>query len=393
MLENNQRRQLAEAEEQLIARIAAALEEQRPTDSAKQSGRERPRIGIFAGKGTIREGAWQVYGGDLYAIDAIADAGGYPQILPTFPVASGLDPFDLLTDYDAFRFIFDTIWPVVRDLDGLVLTGGSDLDSRFFYCKVPHPRLLPADLWRDAWEWFATLLSYATFKTTFGICRGLQVMNVVLGGSLFQDHEELRRAMGKRMPPLLTHRQGRPIFKNFIGHPLIIVQNSWLAQAVRGEVPHAPLRYYLDDVLSQHHNFIGVLLDPASMEVIGDLADGLVISAYSPDRVIEAIASKDPRRIYVAVQFHPEYVRTLAWANCIFRYIVAGARRDAAIDRSVFEPFREELLAWLWLRAKTLHELKSASADAELSGSEGPMNGGRSTDALTKERTLTAVGS
>jgi hypothetical protein len=86
---STEQQQLAEAEEQLFARIAAALEGQRPPRSARQPARDRPRIGVFAGRGTLREGAWQVYGADQYTIEAIAEAGGYPQVLPTFPIVPG----------------------------------------------------------------------------------------------------------------------------------------------------------------------------------------------------------------------------------------------------------------------------------------------------------------
>ena len=388
---NTAQGQLAEVEEHLFARIAAAIEEQRALHSTERGGQDRPRIGVFASKGTLREGAWQGYSGDLYTIDAIAEAGGYPQELPAFPITPGLDPFDLLTDPDAFRFVFDTVWPVVRDLDGLVLTGGGDLDSRFFYRKIPHPRLLPPDLWRDTWEWFAALLCYATFKTTFGISRGMQVMNVVLRGGLFQDYEELKRQWKTVMPPLLQHRRGKPVFKNFIAHPLIIIPNSWLAQAVRGKTEHAALRYYLDEVWTQHQYFIGVL-HPDSMQITGDLAEGLVVSAYAPDGVIEAIGSQDLRRIYIAVQFHPEYVRTLAWSSGIFSYVVEGAARDAAIDRAVLESFRQDLLAWLWLCARTLHQLKASSLAVGLPGSRERTEELRSTDALSEHGVLTGSG-
>jgi putative glutamine amidotransferase len=373
--------QLEGMESQFGPGIAAMLDEQRAACSAPRPSRDRPRVGVFAARGTQRDGAWQGYCGDLYTVEAIAEAGGSPLALPTYPIVPGVDPFDILQDEALFRFIFDTIWPIMRDLDGLILTGGGDLDSRFFYRKVPHPRLQPPDLWRDTWEWFATLIAWATCKTTFGICRGLQLMNVALGGGLFQDQQELRKYRRDEMPPLLAHRRGRPIFKNFIGHPLIIVAESWLAQAVRGKAKHAALHYYLDDVWTQHHNFVGILR-PNSMEVIGDLACGLVVAGYSPDRVIEAIASQDPQRVYVAVQFHPEYQRTLAWASCIFSYIVEAAARDADIDRSKYEAFRTDILAWLWQCARSLHDLSATKSAAGLASANGHAAIMRQTDEL-----------
>lgn len=124
------------------------------------------------------------------------------------------------------------------------------------------------------------------------------------------------------------------------------------------------------------------------MEVMGDLAAGLVVSGYSPDRVIEAIASKDPRRIYVAVQFHPEYVRSLAWASGIFGYVVEGAARDAAIDRALFESFRQDILTWLWQCARALHALRTTGTAGALDGSDGRANAERRTDGLQQEHAV-----
>jgi putative glutamine amidotransferase len=357
---SQQRQHLQEVEANLCARIASMLEEQRATRSAHPV-RERPRIGVFAARGTLREGAWVSYAGDAYTIDALAEAGGYPLALPTFPVMAGLDPFDLLTDEEAFACLFDIVWPIVRDLDGLVFTGGGDLDARLFYRRIPHPQLQPPDVWRDTFEWFAALISWVLCKSTFGICRGAQLMNVVLGGSLFQDQEELQRRWHKDRPPLLAHRRGRPIFKNLIRHPLHIVPHSLLAQAVKNRGMHAASRPYLDEVFSQHHNFIGVV-QPDTMQVMGNLAHGLMVVGYAPDGVVEAIAAKDPRRLYWAVQFHPEYMRTLSWAASLFSFIVEGAARDASIPRALFESFRKEVLAWLWLYGRTLHDLRPSSS-------------------------------
>ena len=93
--------------------------------------------------------------------------------------------------------------------------------------------------------------------------------------------------------------------------------------------------FFLDRYCDCIHNFIG-LLRPDSMQVIGDLAEGLEVVGYAPDRIIEAVASKDPRRMFWAVQFHPEYMRSLAWASGIFSSIVESSSRDAPIPRAQF---------------------------------------------------------
>lgn len=375
MLKSRDRQPLAEVEEHLVARIAAALEEQRPLHAPKRPSRDRPTVGILVPE--------EHDAGEKETIAAIAEAGGAPLLLPTYPVIAGLgDMFDILSDEQAFRYLFDTVWTVIRGLDGLVFPGGGDLDSRFFYRAVPHPLAATADPWRDTWEWFAALIAWATFKTTFGIGRGVQVMNASLRGGLFQDQEELRAARKKGMPPLLVHQRGRRGSPSPIAHPLLIVQDSWLAQAVRGAGEHASLKYCLEAVPSMHHNFIG-LLQPHSAGMLGKLGEGLVVAAYAPDGVIEAIGPKDPRRIFVGVQFRPELARTLAWASGIFSYVVAGGSRDAVVDRSLLESFREDICAWLWLCGRTLHDLQAPGRN-DLAGLDGRGQEDRSTDELSE---------
>jgi putative glutamine amidotransferase len=349
----HQQQNLKHIERQICSRSASMIQEQRVA-LPSSTGQERPRIGIFGARSVVREGAWPSYVGDLHTIDALVEAGGSPYLIPTTPIIVGVDPFDLLTNKDAFRCVFETIWPVIRDVHGMVFTGGGDLDARFFYRQIPHPYLQTPDSWRDIWEWFSVLINWALFKTTFGICRGLQVMNVALGGTLFQDHAELRTR--KDVLPLLQHRRGRAIFKNLVEHPVYVVPGSWLAQAVRSRGDYAGQRYYLDAVFSQHHNFVGVVHPGTSDSVIGTLAEDLVVIGYAPDGVIEAIASRDARHKYWAVQFHPEYMRTQAWASSLFSFVVEQSCADTVLPAAFFESMKEDIFAWLWLRVSTLHE-------------------------------------
>lgn len=372
-----QQQRLKQAEYQLCLRAASLIEEQRGQREHPLSAQERPRIGIFASRGIIREGAWPSYAGDLHTVEAIAQAGGSPLLLPCFPIIPGLDIFDLLANENLFRSVFESIWPVVRDVHGLVFTGGGDLDSRFFYHMTPHPHLQNPDLWRDIWEWFSVLINWALFKTTFGICRGVQLMNVALGGELFQDRAELQKR--KDILPLLQHRRGRPIFKNLTEHPLYVVPGSYLAQAIRSRGEHAGQHYYLDAVYSQHHNFVG-LVSPETLTVVGKLAEELAVIGYAPDGVIEAICARDPRRKFWGVQFHPEYMRSLAWSSSLFSFIIEQCRIDTSLSPSVFDSLKEDVFAWLWLRASTLH------------GRPVPGHEDGKTDELTRFTTLPLVG-
>jgi gamma-glutamyl-gamma-aminobutyrate hydrolase PuuD len=378
MLMSKDRQHLGEVEARLGTSLAGMLEEQR---SSQPPSRERPKIGILVPERSSP--------GEMDTIVAIAEEGGAPLLLPTYPIIAGLDLFDIFTDERSFRFVFDAIWPVVRDLDGLVLTGGGDLDSRF-YRKIPHPLLQPADPWRDTWEWFSALIAWVTHKTTFGIGRGAQLMNVALGGGLFQDVRELRAFRRKGLPPPAAHQRGRPGSGKPIEHPLLIVPDSWLAQAVRGRAEHAGLRYSLDSVVSMHHNFIG-LLQPDGVGIIGKLAEGLVVEGYSPDGNIEAVGSRDPRHIYVGVLFRPQFSRTLSWASGIFSTIVAGSARDAVVARSLFDSFREDIFAWLWLCGRNLHGLQRAESDGQASAGEPATEQARSTDELSSGTAASAL--
>jgi Peptidase C26 len=164
--------------------------------------RERPRIGILAAQGYLRDGGWPSYGGDAPTVHAILEAGGFPYLIPTLPLIEGYDPLQLLGDDHAFALLFGVIWPVVRELDGLILTGGGDLSS-CLYSQQPHPQTETPDAWRDVWERYIALLAWLLCIPTLGICRGMQLMNVALGGTLYQD---LRAEWPKERPPLLRHR-------------------------------------------------------------------------------------------------------------------------------------------------------------------------------------------
>src|SRR5947209_14012624 len=259
----------------LPARIAALVASQQP---AQRPVRPRPRIGILSSSGTMRDGGWPVYAGDAAAINAVFEAGGYPIIIPTFPLIQGYDAFNVLTDDDAFEEVFSIIWPMIRDLDGLLLTGGGDLYS-CLYGHVVHPQTGVPDLWRDVWERYFALMSWLLCIPTLGICRGMQVMNVVCGGGLYQD---LQAQWPKNMPPLLPHRaRGRITADNWVEHPVTVHAKSRLARIMRGREERVPYRQYIDAVLSMHHQIVGYLT-PAG-EIVGYLAPGLGIGATAPD--------------------------------------------------------------------------------------------------------------
>ncbi len=302
----------------------------------------RPRIGLLSSSGCMRDGGWPVYAGDAATVNAIFEAGGDPVVIPTLPILQGCDPFDILSDEDAFEEVFRVVWPIVRNLDGLVLAGGGDFYS-CLYGHVPHPQTATPELWRDIWERYTALLAWLLCIPTLGICRGMQVMNVVRGGGLYQD---IRSQWPRHMPPLVPHRaRGRISADNWVEHPIAVHPRSRLARILRGPDARAPQRQYIEAVLSMHHQIVGYLTPDA--EVVGYLAPGMSVGATAPDGVIEAIEESDTRRFWVAVQFHPEWVVYLGWAHSLFASHIDASYHYASLALEELDTFLPEIHAWL----------------------------------------------
>ena len=169
---------------------------------------------------------------------------------------------------------------VVRGLDGLLLSGGSDLDPRY-YGEEPSPELGPTIPERDAFEMPLLELALRRGLPIFGICRGMQLLNVALGGTLYQD---LPSQWGRGV---LKHRQQTPKWQPT--HEVEVRDGAYLAEIMDLDVVK---------VNSYHH------------QGIKDLAGALVVSARSSDGVAEAVEASDlSERWIVGVQWHAEAMR------------------------------------------------------------------------------------
>ena len=246
-----------------------------------------PVIGVTA---TLKEDVDQVaerplghfVRADLDYVAGVAEAGGAPVVLP--PVGEGR-----------------MAEAVIGGLDGLLLSGGSDLDP-FYYGEKPLPELGPTIPERDAFEVALLEAALAREIPVFGICRGLQVLNVVLGGTLYQD------LPSQFDGGVLKHRQTTPKWQ--ATHEVEVRGGSYLADVTgRGVVK----------VNSYHH------------QGIKDLAEGLVVSARSADGVVEAIEGTDlSNRWLVGVQWHAEAMRGASWQQrALFEAHVSAAEHHA----------------------------------------------------------------
>jgi len=212
-------------------------------------------IGLTTYRQRTASGVWDVHASFLPGVylEGVTRAGGIAVLLPPQPVDGAV----------ADR--------VLDGLDGLIITGGRDVDPAL-YGHEAHPDTDEPARDRDAWEF--TLLGAALRKGTpvLGICRGAQVLNVALGGTL---HQHLPDVLGHT-----GHQQGNAVFSTSM---VRTVEGTRLAGLLG---PTADVRCY-------HH------------QAIDRVADGLTVSATDSEGVIEAVEVPG-HDFVVAVQWHPE---------------------------------------------------------------------------------------
>lgn len=210
-------------------------------------------LGVNEGMGAKTQD-WQLIASDY--IRAVERAGGAPVILP-------------ITDS------VDTIWELVKGLDGIVFTGGADIDPAL-YGEEPIFGLGTIDTLRDGFEF--ELLNRVIRETSIpvlGICRGFQLINIAFGGTLYQD-------MKTQRPEGMNHSLG--IFpKYYPAHILKVKEGSWMHGIFDGEI----------GTNSLHH------------QAVKDLGKGLIPTLHAKDGLVEGF-ELEGERFLAAVQWHPE---------------------------------------------------------------------------------------
>jgi putative glutamine amidotransferase len=218
----------------------------------------KPVIGILGNAlvmdGTIFPGLARLYVNEDYVI-SVERAGGLPLMLPI------VDAEELAREQ-------------VGCVDGLVISGGFDLHPRE-YGEDPLPLQEQSFPRRDRHDRWAIAAALELGIPIFGICRGIQVLNVYFGGSLYQD-------MSYRPEQTLQHfHSTKP--RDAGGHVVTAAPGSWV-HGVLGE------RF---EANSFHH------------QAVKDLGKGLVVTAVARDGVIEAL-ERPGQPFVAAVQWHPE---------------------------------------------------------------------------------------
>jgi putative glutamine amidotransferase len=214
---------------------------------------------------------------DAY-LRAVQRWGGIPVLLPP-----ALD-----------REALDALW---ARLDGILLTGGGDIDPARFG-EERHPTLADVSDARDRLEIEVTERAVHERRPLLAICRGIQVLNVALGGSLYQD---IASETGSTIAHSQTEPRDRPT------HPVKVMGEGTRLGATLG-APEI-------EVNSLHH------------QAIKRLGRGLRDVAWAPDGIIEGVEIPDTGALVLGVQWHPEeLVARDPAARNLFRTLITAAQ-------------------------------------------------------------------
>lgn len=227
----------------------------------------KPLIGITTHSSTdeYRAPLDQLLAGIIAGVER---AGGLPLLIPY-----GIDE--------------EYVYEIAEQLDGILFTGGGDIAAEQ-YGGLIHPKISGVDEWRDRVELELVRRVVASQQPLFGICRGSQVLNVALGGTLHPEVNEV---------PEIDRHTFYPDFPfDLLSHPVQVAEDSLLAGIVG--TPHV-------EVNSLHH------------QAIDRLAPNLRTVATAPDGMVEAVEVIG-HPFALAVQWHPEALPNEASSRAIF---------------------------------------------------------------------------
>ena len=198
--------------------------------------------------------------------------------------------------------------PNIKGYDGVLFAGGKDINPKYYQEAVKYPGLVHIDQKRDAFELELFDRAYRRGLPILGICRGLQMINVKFGGTLYQDlNDELNsetRVEHERMqsesPAALTH------------DVTLTDPESRMRETFEGSC----------------------LVNSRHRQAIKRLGRGLKVTARSADGVVEAVEAADTYPFLVAVQWHPEDMVGRPEPRKLFEKFVAKCRESAAQRRT-----------------------------------------------------------
>jgi putative glutamine amidotransferase len=256
---------------------------------------DRPQVGVpYRTLEEELEGRLSNHTNYLRAINA---AGGMPVAIPLT-----LEPAQLKE--------------VADSLDAFVLPGSpADVDPAL-YGAARHAECRPADPARERTDYALIENAFSAGKPLLGICYGAQILNVCLGGTLFQDIEEEQRSGLDHTKVKIARGAPDPV------HAVQILMGGELAQIATA------------CGLTEFGDGIEARVNTSHHQAIRDIGHGLRLAAVAPDGVVEAVEHEPHKHWVVAVQWHPERpIREEegdALSAGIFRALVAATRTAAA---------------------------------------------------------------
>lgn len=234
----------------------------------------KPLIGITTTQSTNQYGYPTVMLMQTY-INAVTQAGGVPVLIPSMIHNDGWDA-------------------LYSRLDGILFSGGGDIGLEFSPGE-PHPRITEVDPERDSVEMKLVQALASDGKPFLGICRGCQVLNVALGGTLYTHIPD-------QLPNALDHSYPGDM-RTVLVHEVKIEEGTRIAE-VLGEP--------IVKVNSLHH------------QGLKDIAPALRVAGHAPDGLVEAVELPD-HPFGLAVQWHPEWLTDQWSTRNLFKKFVEAA--------------------------------------------------------------------
>ena len=218
-------------------------------------------------------------------VDAVLQTGGVPVVIP------------LMHDNEIIELL--------NSLDGVIFTGGEDFDPSY-YNERPIPQMGKVNAIRDDFDIRVLRLAAERGLPILGICRGVQLINIVYGGSLYQD------ISAQYHDNSIRHRQRQP--KEEASHSVLVEDNTVFADIVKDRMLM---------VNSSHH------------QAIKKVADGFRIAGRSPDKIVEVIEKIDSENWILGVQFHPEtrVLQDNAMRKIFRSFIEEASKKDNPFER------------------------------------------------------------
>jgi len=206
-------------------------------------------------------------------VKSVIKAGGIPLLIPLLPESAINDCLDILS--------------------AIIFSGGGDLDPAYF-AQEPRPNLRRVEPQRDTCELLLAKAAWGRKLPILGICRGMQVVNIALGGSVWQD-------LSENPYTVLQHEQNAPY-----SHPShkVIFEGGYLRKLADRE---------------------GLMVNSFHHQAVNVVGQGLMVTARATDGIIEAMEASGGNRFCLCLQWHPEWLSGPLGQGC-FDTLLDAAR-------------------------------------------------------------------